>query len=296
MKKISAAVFTVMLLVAVNIAEGGNTMFYAVSKTPTPVLSTSNFYSVFGGPSGDELLKERGGLIRQVEFIALPGTVFKVYGKVKFRGTEFYSVRTDEYPSEMGDELYVDSRFMETSPVRPKNRIKILQTKKEIIKRMVELEGKPYVWGGNIRGGVPLLLKFYPPAGNISREIKKEWILDGIDCSGLLYSATDGYTPRNTSSLVTYGKGVRINGLDAAAIMGKVRPLDILVWKGHVVIILDEKNIIESRQKYSDGAKGGVRIRPLVAALREVMAERVPCDEYPVNGKAKCFVIRRWYE
>jgi len=69
---------------------------------------------------------------------------------------------------------------------------------------------------------------------------------------GRLYS-------RNTSSLIFYGKPLEIKGLDAGQIIAKVEPLDLIVWDGHVIIILDKERTIESRLKY-DKKQGPVRV------------------------------------
>jgi len=125
--------------------------------------------------------------------------------------------------------------------------------------------------------------------------------LKGLDCSGLLYYATNGYTPRNTSSLLNYGKPVQIAGLKVDEIIQKVAPLDIIVWVGHVIIILDKEHIIESRldyDKHKKGFQGGVKIRQLKKVLVEIMKRKVPVDNYKdkvKRGKRK-FVIRRWYK
>jgi len=126
-------------------------------------------------------------------------------------------------------------------------------------------------------------------------------MLKGLDCFCLLYYTTNGYTPRNTSSLVSYGNAVRIAGLKVDEIIQKVKPLDIIVWRGHVIIILDKEHVIESRLDYDKNKEefqGGVRIRQLKEVLREIMKRRVPVESYQdkvEEGKEK-FVIRRWYE
>ena len=126
-------------------------------------------------------------------------------------------------------------------------------------------------------------------------------MLKGLDCSGLLYQATNGYTPRNTSSLVSYGAPVRIAGLKVDQSIQKVEPLDIIVWRGHVIVILNKEHVIESRLdygKYKKGLQGGVRIRRLKEVLVEIMERRVPVDSYKdkVEERKKKFVIRRWYK
>ena len=52
-----------------------------------------------------------------------------------------------------------------------------------------------YTWHGNTKKGIPQMLEWYPPSEDISGVLKDKWMLKGMDCSGLLYEATDGYTP-----------------------------------------------------------------------------------------------------
>jgi hypothetical protein len=139
---------------------------------------------------------------------------------------------------------------------------------------------------------------FFPPSPTHRLDTVTEgrWTLRGLDCSGLLYQATDGYTPRNTSSLVDYGAGVSIAGLDEERIAGQLRPLDLIVWKGHVMIVFDRERIIESRLDCG-GKKGGVAFRGLRETLRELLHGRSPLDTWvdtDENGR-KGFVVRRWY-
>ena len=118
-----------------------------------------------------------------------------------------------------------------------------------------------------------------------------------MDCSGLLYEATGGYTPRNTGALINYGSAVHIAGMNSAGIIDKVAPLDLIVWNGHVMIILDRQRVIESRLDCT-GKNGGVQIRPLHVLLNEIMRNRIPVDSYEdaaAKGR-KGFVIRRWYD
>jgi len=155
------------------------------------------------------------------------------------------------------------------------------------------------------------MLSFYKPTSSLSlatAKVQDKWILKGVDSSGLLYYATNGYTPRNSSSLVSYGNPVRIAGLKVEEIIQKVEPLDIIVWIGHTGVILnlyssrhkDIECVIESRIDYDEhkeGFQGGVRIRPLREVLVEIMERRIPVDSYDQKleeGKKK-FVIRRWY-
>ena len=141
---------------------------------------------------------------------------------------------------------------------------------------------------------------FIPPPIPPSQDIKDQWILKGLDCSGLLYEATNGCTPRNTSSLISFGEPVQIATLDSDQIIQSLQTLDILVWKGHVIIVLDKDRAIESRLDYDttrEGNQGGVRIRTLKDVVDETLGTRVPVNEYTdvVEGGKKKFVVRRWY-
>jgi hypothetical protein len=120
--------------------------------------------------------------------------------------------------------------------------------------------------------------------------------LRGVDCSGLLYEAAGGFTPRNTSALVRFGKPVPVAGLTAAELARRLEPLDLIAWNGHVLIVLDRERLIESRPDCT-GRAGGVRVRPLSVALEEIMKTRKPLDDMGDEkaGEGKGFVVRRWY-
>jgi hypothetical protein len=141
------------------------------------------------------------------------------------------------------------------------------------------------------------MLALYPPAGPIGPDAAEKWMLKGLDCSGLLYQATGGLTPRNARSLVEFGRGVRIAGLDAESVAKKLRPLDLIVWSSHVIVALDEDRVVESRLDYdpdAEGNQGGVRISGMRDALEDIMAERIPVDDYEESPAVKKFVVRRW--
>lgn len=266
---------------------------YARAEKPTPVLNTPDFRSAFGGADGKTLARDAQGLIRAVEFIALPGTVFYIENAFNINGTLIYQVNTADYPPQKTG-LYIDSRFVSLSqrPLPP--RTASVPSKNKILNRMAANHGARYVWGGNIAQGVPELLKFYAPSGPITNEAASMWSLQGVDCSGLLYEAANGLTPRNTSDLINYGQPVLIEGLPPAQIIKKLLPLDMIVWKGHVIFVLDKNNTIESCMGCSPA--GGVTIRNLRAVLEEVMRTRRPANQYPSQTAPndKPFVIRRW--
>ncbi len=139
------------------------------------------------------------------------------------------------------------------------------------------------------------MLTFYPPPKPISPYLKKIWTLKGLDCSGLLYEATAGCTPRNTSELVNFGSPVKIAGLNAEQIIQKLKPLDLIAWDGHVIIVLDKNTIIQSRPaRPGQPSHAGVRIQNLKTTLAETLEQRSPADIFDPPDTRKIFVVRRW--
>ena len=294
-----AIVWLVAYLIAACLALASEPNRYAVAGLPTPVLTTPDFAGVFGGRDGRTLRIDRQGQIRELEFIALPGTVFTIHETLRKGGLVIHRVTTDDYPYPAKSGYFVDDRFVRTVDEEPPLRDKRLPSREEVIRRLLAAQGSRYVWGGNVRSGVPELLSLFPPAGTIGGDTNRRWQLQGLDCSGLLYEATDGVTPRNTSALVGYGSGVPIAGLNAAALRKRLEPLDLIVWQGHVIIVVDQERAIESRIEYGPtaGQRDGVLVRPLRTVLAEVMQGRSPADRYEEQqGRGrKTFVIRRWY-
>jgi len=267
---------------------------FAVATGATPVLNTPDVTRVFGGADGSSLKVDRCGQVRELEYIALPGTVFKVLGAEHRGNLEILRVETDEYEPPAGGKLYVDGRFVVIREDRPPQRYRVLPAAEEILTRLRSSVGVPYVWGGNVREGIPELAERYY-GGAVATEQSGMLTLAGLDCSGLLYQATDGWTPRNTSQLVSYGGAVPIAGKGADEIAALLHPLDLIVWNGHVLIVLDADTIIESRLECGYPRNGGVMIWPLRERLGEILRVRRPVNIWPAGGKVRdIFVVRRW--
>jgi hypothetical protein len=129
----------------------------------------------------------------------------------------------------------------------------------------------------------------------ITAENRDHLILAGLDCSGLLYQATGGWTPRNTSGLLSFGRGIAVAGKTAVELARLLQPLDLIVWNGHVIIVLDRETAIESRLECGKEGNGGVVTTPLRQRLAEIMRTRRPMDVWPSEGKQPgVFVVRRW--
>ncbi len=273
---------------------------YALSILPTPVLNTAEASSILGRQTAQPGDRHDTGLLRELEFIALPGTVFTIEAVIRRDEETVYRVTTADYPYPSAGGYYIDSRFVRASVEKPPGREKRLPDKNAIIAFLISSEGSPYLWGGNVREGIPQMLSFYPPPAALTQEERNRRMLQGLDCSGLLYQATGGWTPRNTCELVNFGEAVPIADAPLAQIIQAVEPLDIIVWPGHVIIVLDRDRVIESRLDYDKtraGNQGGVRIRTVGEVLTEILKDRIPVNSYNVKElpEQKQFVIRRWY-
>jgi hypothetical protein len=271
-----------------------NAANFGLARHATPVLNTPDFSSVFGGKDCSALKTDSCGQVRGLEYIALPGTVFKILGEIVRGGTTIYHVETEEYQAPPGIRLYVESRFLSLHENTPPARKRNLPEREQILAALRKSVGSPYVWGGNVQSGVPELLRY--SYRNIAITGNERLILAGLDCSGLLYQATDGWTPRNTSQLISFGRAVPIRGKTALEIARLLEPLDLIVWNGHVIIVLDQKTAIESRLVCGKPGNGGVVTTSLQKRLSEIMRTRQPADNWPANGKQlDVFVVRRWY-
>ena len=280
------AQFIILILMMINYSAAQD-FYYAVAIEPAPVLNSPDFEAVFGGADGKTVKTDNQGLIREMEFIALPGTVFELLGEYDHKTYKIFKVGCSEY--EYGTELFIDSRFVELKENKPSQRLITLPPKKDIYNFLDNAIGSRYCWGGNYNSGIEKLAELYIPAGNISSETKDAWILKGCDCSGLMYEATNGLTPRNTGKLIYYGEPVLIEGLTAEEIAAKLKPLDMIVWNGHIIYVYDELTSIQSSL-----SKGGVVKLDLIETLKEVMESRIPVNDYSSSGEST-FVIRRWY-
>ena len=275
---------------------------YAVATMPTPILNTPDFPRVFGGRDGASLELDDVGLCRAVEVVALPGATFEIDGEAMVEGRKICRVKTPQYPYEREGGYFVDRAFLRLVKGRPTPRPRKLPHRTFIRYKLKSAIGKVYLWGGNWAEGIPEMMEFYPPSAPICGMERLAWLFRGVDCSGLLYEATNAWTPRNASSLIHFGKGLPIAGKSPEEILEDVKALDILGWSSHVMIFLSNEEIIQSRVDYDyakEGNQGGVRIQKALPYLRSLMEDYAAVNDYDdelPEGFSKKFVIRRWYE
>lgn len=256
---------------------------FVVVQEPLPVFSTSESSYLLALKGSTNQLVDQCGQVRTLEFIALPGAACIVHEVLERDGVTLYRVTTDDYPVTPSKKLFLDARGVKRVDALPPRRKGILPQQAELLQRLESAAGLPYVWGGNVREGV---------------KTEHGRAFQGLDCSGLLYEATGGFTPRNTSELVGFGTPVMVAGLALDAMAAKLKPLDLIVWNGHVIIVLDRQRTIESRLECRKPGHGGVVVRSLLVVLRELFKSRAPVDEWPQDRAMgqRSFVVRRWYK
>ncbi|HEY4255149.1 MAG TPA: hypothetical protein VGM34_02250 [Chlamydiales bacterium] len=234
---------------------------------PAPLLNTSEFELVFSGDSPQ---------IAHFECVGLPGTVLEIAGE---RG----NVLEVRWPFYSDHPLYVDKRFGQTGFFhRPA--CAAIPSIKTLLERMEQRIGISYVWGGNWAAGISEMLHYYPPKISLSSRALELWTLKGLDCSGLLFEASEGTTPRNTSQLIHFGRSV-----SKADALKNWEPMDMILYPGHVLFVRDKETIIESKSPF------GVRVCNLQARLEELLEERIWVDEWSQKtDPTLAFMARRF--
>lgn len=238
---------------------------------PAPILNTPIWKNVFCDP----LPLDKDKLLRPIETVLLTESLIRI---VKICSDHIVQVNTNEYP---GEELYMDDRFL----VRAKDiseRKRVCPPLKELLYRLKNWPKTAYIWGGNVTHGVELLAKYYPIPQKADPFVRAVWILKGVDCSGLLYEATDGFLPRNTSQLLQLGVAIPIANKTPEEIARLLIPGDLIVWKGHVMIVEEEGTVFESAVAF-----GGTARTNLVTRLTDITKQRQPDIS---------FSVRRWHQ
>ena len=274
---------------------------YWVALTATPVFQlprdNPDINEIIWWPWTQWPKFDGSNLIREVIVVYPKWTVFSLKAKkMKWKNT-YYEVRTNEFDAKEDEthSFYIDSRFVDVSKTRPKDIIPKLPSSEQILLNMHNAIGSSYIWWGTHYQWVPELNNYFPSDVKLSANQLKQKTLKWVDCSWLLYQATNGYTPRNSHWLLTYWNAVEIEWNTIDQIIKKLRPLDLIVWAGHVIIVYDANNVIESR--WYPWFKGGVMMTKTKTRLQEIFETRKPVNNWsesklPNAGK---FVVRRRY-
>lgn len=246
------------------------------------------------------LLLDSYNTIDQLDVILPEWTPVTLIDKVEKWEFTYYEVRTRDFDAWYDNKkgYYLDSRFVEKKENKPAELVHELPEKDEIFKALNAAIGSLYIRWWSYYQWIPEINDFYPTPNDVelSENEKRYKILQWTDCSGLLWQATNGYTPRNTRQLLTFWESVAISWDTVEQIVNKVQPLDLIVWAGHVIIILDNENAIESLRK--ENYEWGAEIVNLKERLEDIFTRRQPVDEWDKSelpDKEK-FVIRRWYK
>jgi hypothetical protein len=259
---------------------------FFITTKPTPTFNRPDLKNIFGGENGHTLLLDERGHMRALEFIALKNSIFEYVENAATHPTHLiYKVKMDDYPNK---NLFIDSRF-----VRKATKFELLPRPQKpefnsyyVLKKIEGLLGLPYLWGGNWSSGIDEMLRLYPPSKELDPITKSKWTLNGVDCSGLLYEALDGFCPRNTKELIKFGSFLNIEGLSIKKIISLLQPLDLIVYIGHLIIVKDKNFTIESRETQ------GVVQTPIEKRFEELLQNKKSSSSLPSDNN--CFVIKRW--
>jgi hypothetical protein len=295
----------ILLFILLTLAYNGlrDKSQYAVSIMPTVLYNTEDIFQAYKMVDGELIAKDKSGLVREIEAQTFPGTSWKINRAINVNGVDVYEAQTNEYWDTPDDwYFYIDSRAVKLVTGKPSPRKLVLPSKATMLRRLDQIRKQteeeliPYIWGGNILEGIDENIALYGSAcefSKLNRNDQKQFLLQGLDCTGLLYYITDGYTPRNSSWLRTFGDGLKIEDKNIDEVIAMTKPLDIVVHQGHIFIVLDKESTIESR--LSKG--GGVVITPIKERFEEVFATKVPLNHAPQgSSESSWFVIRRFAE
>ena len=226
-----------------------------------------------------------------------PVTLIKKIVNWKFT---YYEVRTRDFDVWYGenDAYFLDSRFVKLEEHKPDEVIHKLPDMSTIFKTLLAAVDSQYIWWGSYYQWIPEINELYPTPDDVKLSTWEQQykILQWTDCSWLLWQATNWYTPRTTRSLLTFWDSVAISWFNVNQIVWIVKPLDLIVWAGHVVIILSDEYAIESIWKKD--FEWWVEIVKLDERLKDIFTRRQPVNEWSKSSlpETKKFVIRRWFK
>lgn len=192
-------------------------------------------------------------------------------------------------------ECYVDSAFFAEDSGSNRERFRP-RSKEEVLIELIKISDMslPYVWGGTSDVGCKEMLDVYQFEFETHLELQKV-IGQGFDCSGLIYFAHGNpFEPRNTSQMIESGHALDIYGRNKYEILNMIEPLDIIVWKGHVMIVITGDGMCLESRWFSPTEPGGI----MVSSFFEIYDYIVSLGRKPVNelnelNSKSGFMVRR---
>lgn len=188
------------------------------TKQQTPLFNCPDFLERLDKAPVDESFH-----IRFLETILLPKRPVDVVS-IK-DGLALIKTKDYLYPKT----FYTLSSFLEEGEPLEKKPLPDLE---EVLLRLEKMPKHPYLLGGTTVEPTQMFISSPEPFK------ARHQRLFGIDCSGLLYYVCEGHTPRNTKELMSFGKRV-----------SELKPLDLILFPGHVLIYLGDDRVIESRER-----------------------------------------------
>jgi hypothetical protein len=198
-----------------------------------PIYNREDIHSLYG----KKPRKNKKGLLDGIEMVLFPGS--SIWIEKRLEGG-VYQIKTPHYPVDFP--IYVDERRLNFST---KGRQFFLPAFEEVLNTIKNVpDGTRYVYGGNVLGGIDSLYRDFPVIEELNEDEKKDYTLNGLDCSGLFFYACRGATMRNCSMLDQVGSilvNTRVKDL---------KPLDLILTKGHVAIVESSSTIVESALRF----------------------------------------------